>query len=149
MRDLVAFLNRDDVPAIAQAAIAHAQFETIHPFVDGNGRVGRCLIHTVLTRRRLASRILVPVSLVLAAYGDHYIQGLVDFREGRVDEWCGTFASAARLAIDGTARFEKELATMITRWRFVAEARPDSHLWRGGWEATLTPGVTVGSFACD
>jgi hypothetical protein len=141
----VAFINREDLPTLAQAAIAHAQFETIHPFIDGNGRVGRCLIHTVLARRQLASRILVPVSLVLAAYGDHYIQGLVDFREGRADQWCGTFASAARLAIDGAARFEAELATMIARWRLESEARPDSHLWRACEQTTITPVFTVAS----
>jgi Fic family protein len=145
MRDLVAFVNRDDLPTLAQAAIAHAQFETIHPFVDGNGRVGRCLIHTVLARRRLASRMLVPVSLVLAAYGDLYIEGLVDFREGHVDRWCGTFASAARLAVDGAARFEAELATMITRWRLESDARPGSHLWRACEQTTITPVFTVPS----
>lgn len=145
MHDLVAFINRDDLPTVAQAAIVHAQFETIHPFADGNGRVGRCLIHTVLARRRLASRMLVPVSLVLAAYGDHYIQGLVDFREGNIDQWCGTFASAARLAVDGAARFEEELATMITRWRFESEARPDSHLWRACEQTAITPVFTVTS----
>src|SRR5262245_15980501 len=145
MRDLVGFSERGDLPPLAQAAITHAQFETIHPFVDGNGRVGRCLIHTVLARRHLASRILVPVSLVLAAYGDHYIQGLVDFREGRVDQWCGAFASAARFAIDGAGRFEEELATVITRWRFESEARPDSHLWRACEQTTITPVFTVTS----
>jgi Fic family protein len=145
MADLVTFLNRDDLPTLAQAAIAHAQFETIHPFIDGNGRVGRCLIHVVLARRQLASRILVPASLVLAAYGDHYIQGLVDFREGRVDEWCGTFASAARLAIEAAARFEDELATMITRWRLESEARPDSHLWRACAQTAITPVFTAAS----
>jgi Fic family protein len=145
MRDLVAFANRTDVPAIAQAAIAHAQFETIHPFADGNGRVGRCLIHTVLARRRLASRILVPVSLVLAAYGDHYIQGLVDYREGRVDGWCGTFASAARLAVDGATRFEERLAAMIVRWRLESDARTDSHLWRACEQITIAPVFTVAS----
>jgi Fic family protein len=145
MRDLLAFINRADVPALAQAAIAHAQFETIHPFVDGNGRVGRCLIHTILARRRLAARILVPVSLVLAAHGDRYIQGLVDFREGDVDEWCATFASAARLAVEGAARFEEGLATMIARWRLESDARPDSHLWRACEQITVTPVFTVAS----
>ncbi|HMJ03967.1 MAG TPA: Fic family protein, partial [Conexibacter sp.] len=52
--DLVAFLRRDDLPVTLQAAIAHAQFETIHPFADGNGRAGRCLIHVVYRRRGLA-----------------------------------------------------------------------------------------------
>lgn len=149
MADLVAFLHRDDLPVLAQAAIAHAQFETIHPFIDGNGRVGRCLIHTVLARRGLASRMLVPVSLVLAAYGDQYIQGLVDFREGQVDQWCAFFASAARLAIDGAGRFEDQLAAMITRWRYESEARPDSHLWRACEHTTVTPVFTITSLRDD
>jgi Fic family protein len=149
MADLVAFINRDDLPTLAQAAIAHAQFETIHPFLDGNGRVGRCLIHTVLARRRLASRMLVPVSLVLAAYGDHYIQGLVDFREGRIDQWCGAFASAARLAVGGAGQFEEHLAAMISRWRLESEARPESHLWRACERTAITPVFTVTSLRDD
>jgi len=149
MADLVAFVNRDDLPTLAQAAIAHAQFETIHPFLDGNGRVGRCLIHTVLARRGLATRMLVPVSLVLAAYGDQYIQGLIDFREGQVDQWCGTFASAARLAVEGAGQFEEHLGTMISRWRLETEARPDSHLWRACEQTTITPVFTATSLRDD
>jgi Fic family protein len=68
LEDLCQFCNSDDIPAVAQAAIAHAQFETIHSFVDGNGRTGRALIHLVLRRRGLATRVLPPVSLVLATW---------------------------------------------------------------------------------
>ena len=67
--DLCDFCNDDSLPAVAQAAIAHAQFETIHPFVDGNGRVGRALIHLVMRRRGVVSRVLPPVSLILADLG--------------------------------------------------------------------------------
>jgi fido (protein-threonine AMPylation protein) len=51
--DLVAFAHRDDIPALSHAAIAHAQFETIHPFPDGNGRTGRALIHAMIRNRAL------------------------------------------------------------------------------------------------
>src|SRR6185503_1455836 len=70
--DLCKFIERDDLPALAQAAIAHAQFETIHPFEDGNGRVGRCLIHYVLRKRALATSFVPPISAVLAANGRTY-----------------------------------------------------------------------------
>ena len=109
MADLVAFINRDDLPGLAQAALAHAQFETIHPFLDGNGRVGRCLIHVVLRRRGIAPRFVPPVSVVLAARADAYVDGLVGYREGRVPEWCASFAGACERA----ARLSTELAGAI------------------------------------
>jgi Fic family protein len=51
MADLCSFSHEDSPPAVAQAALAHAQLETIHPFADGNGRTGRVLIQLVLRRR--------------------------------------------------------------------------------------------------
>ena len=60
--DLVAFVKRDDLPLLAQAAVAHAQFETIHPFPDGNGRTGRALIHSMLRGHGLTQNVTVPVS---------------------------------------------------------------------------------------
>ena len=86
MRDLVAYVNTDHHSPLTQAAVAHAQFETIHPFADGNGRAGRALIHIVLRRRGLAPRVVPPISLVLATWSDSYIEGLTDFRhEGLAD----------------------------------------------------------------
>ncbi|HEV2361526.1 MAG TPA: Fic family protein, partial [Acidimicrobiales bacterium] len=98
LQDLVSLVNLDDLPAVAQAAIAHAQFETIHPFGDGNGRAGRCLIHVVLRRRGLTPLFVPPISVVLASSAKQYIAGLVDFREGRVDDWIGHFADATTAA---------------------------------------------------
>ena len=96
LEDLVAFVARDDLPAVAQAAVAHAQFETIHPFIDGNGRVGRALVHVVLRRRGVAARFVPPVSIVLAARPAAYVEGLVAFREGRVADWIGSFSERSR-----------------------------------------------------
>ena len=78
--DLLAFCNDDSLPALAQAAVAHAQFETVHPFVDGNGRAGRVLLHLVLRRRGVALRVLPPVSLVLATWSRDYVDGLTATR---------------------------------------------------------------------
>jgi Fic family protein len=113
LNDLVKLINLDDLPAIAQAAIAHAQFETIHPFGDGNGRAGRCLIHVVLRRRGLAPRFVPPVSVILATNARQYIAGLVDFREGRVDDWIGVFAEATKTAIDAAKRLWEQIDALL------------------------------------
>jgi Fic family protein len=127
LEDLCAFCNDDQLPAVAQAAIAHAQFETIHPFVDGNGRVGRALIHLVLRRRGLAPRALPPISLVLATRANDYIGGLVATRyEGAPDGkaahdglnlWVGRFASAAQRSVLDATTFEGRVHELEESWR--------------------------------
>jgi len=111
--DLVAFVNLGDLPAIAQAAIAHAQFETIHPFGDGNGRAGRCLIHVILRRRGLTPLFVPPVSVVLATNARRYVAGLVDFRDGRVDDWIGVFADAATTAAEAAKRLWAQIDALL------------------------------------
>jgi Fic family protein len=117
LEDLVAFVNREDLPAVVQAAIAHAQFETIHPFTDGNGRVGRCLIHVVLRRRGLAPTFVPPVSVVLATNAKAYVRGLTDFREGQVAAWCSSFSYACRSAADNSEKLAARIAALLDQWR--------------------------------
>jgi Fic family protein len=117
LEDLVTFLGRDDLPAVAQAAVAHAQFETIHPFIDGNGRVGRALIHVVLRRRGAAARFVPPVSIVLAARPAAYVDGLVAFREGRVADWIASFATAAARAAAASIELADHVAALQSEWR--------------------------------
>jgi Fic family protein len=127
MDDLCAFCNTNDLPAVAQAAIAHAQFETIHPFVDGNGRTGRAIIHLVLRRRGLALRVLPPVSLVLAALGHAYINGLTAFRyvgltsspdaSVGVNTWVAIFSGACTRSVDDASAFESRAGRLQEQWR--------------------------------
>lgn len=127
LEDLCRFSNEDSLPAVAQAAMAHAQFETIHPFVDGNGRTGRALIHFVLRRRGLATRILPPISLVLATWAGDYIAGLEATRyrgpassraaHDGVNLWVARFAAAARRAVDDTSSFETRAQALQREWR--------------------------------
>ena len=127
LRDLCSFCNEDSLPAVAQAALAHAQFETIHPFVDGNGRTGRALVHLVLRRRGLAPRVLPPVSLILATWATDYVEGLSGTRyRGRatspashegMNRWIALFATACRRAVDDAAAFEERVRELEGAWR--------------------------------
>ena len=127
LEDLCKFANSDDLPAVAQAAIAHAQFETIHPFVDGNGRIGRALIHLILRRRGLAVRVVPPISLILATWSKDYITGLTSTRyigsptsppavEG-MNSWIALFATACRRAIRDAMEFEEHVTHLQEEWR--------------------------------
>ena len=127
LQDLAMFMERDDLPPVMQAAVAHAQFETIHPFADGNGRVGRCLIHVVLTRRGVTPRVVPPISLVLASDAKAYVGGLTDYRADRSNEWIGLFASATRTAAVEATRFSAQLSMLERKWRAAAgPTRKDS-----------------------
>jgi Fic family protein len=116
LADLCEFMNRDDISPVAQAAIAHAQFETIHPFGDGNGRVGRCLIHVLFERRGVAPSYVPPVSLVLGANKDAYIAGLEDFRGDEIDRWVTQFSLAVEEAAQQAKGFSADVAGLQAEW---------------------------------
>jgi Fic family protein len=125
--DLCEFSNDDSLPTVAQAAIAHAQFETIHPFIDGNGRVGRALIHLIFRRRKLTTAASPPVSLILATRARDYIEGLMGTRyegspvsqsaQGGNNQWLGTFASACTRAAEDAEAFEERVRAIQEGWR--------------------------------
>lgn len=93
MRDLLRFLNSSKLDPITVAAVGHAQFETIHPYGDGNGRIGRVLIGWTLSRRT-GLTIPPPVSVAMARDIGGYLSGLVRFRNGDVAGWVQWTAEA-------------------------------------------------------
>jgi len=131
--DLVAFSNDESLPPLVQAALAHAQFETIHPFADGNGRTGRALVQVVLRRRGIAPDYVPPISVVLAADKDGYINGLTDFRAGRENAWLRSFAFAAARAAELAAGYLLRVQELQEEWRRAltpAGVRSDAAAWR-------------------
>lgn len=110
--DLVAFVNADDVDAVSQAAVAHAQFEVVHPFADGNGRVGRVLVAWILVRR-LSVAAPPPVSARIAADVGGYGSGLVLYRLGDHNSWIRWFADA----VSGAGRAQQELVATVEELR--------------------------------
>ncbi|WP_246846355.1 Fic family protein [Humibacter ginsenosidimutans] len=99
MHDLLGFARRTDVPVIAHVAIAHAQFETIHPFLDGNGRTGRALVQSLLRRRGTTLNVAVPVSAGLLHDLDAYFAALTAYRAGDIEPIVTVFVDAAGEAV--------------------------------------------------
>ncbi len=131
--DLVRFADDDALPPIVQAAFAHAQFETIHPFEDGNGRTGRALIQILLVRRGLASTFVPPISIVFAQRKDAYIGGLTSYREDRLADWIESFAGAAARAATLASRYLDRVRALQDDWRGRLRAngppRADAAAW--------------------
>jgi|SRR5579884_236671 len=127
MTDLCRFCNDDRLSPAAQAAVAHGQFEAIHPFVDGNGRVGRALIHMILRKRGLVRNVLPPISLVLATQAEGYVRALnracyvgdalsKDAIAG-VNGWLSLFAGACIGAVKSSEAFEDRISDIQSAWR--------------------------------
>lgn len=128
--DLLTFIARDDLPALAHAALAHAQFETIHPFTDGNGRTGRALVQAMLRQAALTRNVTVPVSAGLLADTDAYFDALTAYRHGEPIPIVVQFAQAAFRAVANGRVLVDELRQTRQGWNEVIKARSDSAIWR-------------------
>ena len=134
LADLCEAINEEHLPPVVQAGLVHAQFETIHPFHDGNGRTGRALIHVVLRRRGMTPQYVPPISIVLASSKDRYVEGLLNFREGDFIGWLTTFASAATQSANLANVYLGEVEMLQKEWRAMlarsANPRSDAAAWK-------------------
>lgn len=131
LEDLFAYADRDDVPPVVQAAVVHAQFESIHPFIDGNGRIGRTLIHAVLRRRRATRHLTVPIASALVAHRERYFAALVDYRRGTAATVVAMLASAVRIATAESWVTATRLTEVRAGWgAAVGGSRPGTPLHR-------------------
>jgi Fic family protein len=112
------FLHDDTLPPLVQAALAHSQFEAIHPFLDGNGRVGRLLITLLLIARGVLPSPLLYLSAWFEATRDEYYARLFGVTErGEWEEWLGYFLTgAAGQAEDALGRIQR-IDALLARWR--------------------------------
>lgn len=135
LEDLCDAVNDDVLPPLIQAALVHAQFETIHPFDDGNGRTGRALIQIVLRRRKIASSYVPPVSVILARSKSKYIGGLTQFREkDGAARWVRQFAESAASAATLAGTYLVAVQELVAKWHGMLESsanpRSDSVAWK-------------------
>lgn len=155
--DLCTFINRDDLPAVVQAGMVHAQFETIHPFADGNGRTGRALIHTVLRRRQSVTAYVPPVSLALATNSRAYIAGLNAYRYVDLPDsaaaaeamrlWLEVFLEATHRSVMDASRLGQDLEALEARWRAAATPRRGSAADRALVSLLSHPVISVDDLA--
>ena len=128
--DLVEFASRPHVSPLTSAAVAHAQFETIHPFADGNGRTGRALVHTMLRDAKVTTHATVPVSAGLLADVGSYFAALGEYRQGDIEPIVSTFAGAAVRAIANGRMLAADTISLRDAWASSLKARSDSTAWR-------------------
>ncbi len=128
--DLCRFARRDDLPVLPQVALAHAQFETIHPFTDGNGRTGRALAHSMLRRLDVTQSVAVPVSAGLLQDTKRYFAALASYREGDVAPIIHTFADAALAAVWNGRKLVDDLENFREVWHRQVSARRGSAAYR-------------------
>ena len=128
--DLVVFADRPDVPSLVAIAVAHAQFETIHPFTDGNGRTGRALAQAMLRHRGITRCVAVPVSAGLLADVEGYHAALTAYRSGDVNPIVGAFADASLRAVANARALVAEIDGIRQEWEGRLRVRRDSNAWK-------------------
>jgi Fic family protein len=128
--DLIQFNARDDINPIVKAAILHAQFETIHPFIDGNGRTGRALIHVVLRSEMILRHTALPISAGLLHNIQNYFKALAAYHDGDylkiTEELCDAIFEAVKLGGAMIQNIEK----ITDDWRSRIVARKDAKIWQ-------------------
>ena len=129
MSDLMRFVQRNDLPILVHAALAHAQFDTIHPFPDGNGRTGRTLVHAMLRGKGLTRNVTIPVSAGLLMNTRAYFDALTAYRDGRPDRIVTLLADASFAAILNGRELVSDLRETQARWHTLITARRDSAAW--------------------
>jgi len=130
INDLVRFIARTDLPVLAHAALAHAQFETIHPFPDGNGRTGRALVHAQLRHQALTRHVTLPVSAGLLSNVEAYFDALTAYRSGEPLPIVERFAEAAFAAVANGRRLVSDLRSLRADWETRIRARRGATAWR-------------------
>lgn len=145
--DLISFAQRSDMPALPQIAVAHAQFETIHPFTDGNGRTGRALVQALLRNKRMTRQVTVPVSAGLLADTGAYFAALTSYRDGDAAPIVERFARATVRSIANGRELIAQLRSIRQSWNSRITARSDSAVWKVADLLTRRPVINAALLA--
>ena len=130
LEDLISYSSRIDVNPIVKAAIMHAQFETIHPFIDGNGRTGRTLLHKSLRKDGVLQSVTLPISAGLLNNTSEYMKSILSFQEGDPIPIIIQISSALELAINIGYKASNEVSAIVKHWEEVINERNTSSIWK-------------------
>jgi len=117
--DLEQYIHESSMtPDLIKAGLLHYQFETIHPFLDGNGRMGRLLVVFFLCQTKVLKRPLLYLSEFLKAYKDEYYNNLQSVREsGQIEEWLKFFLTAIWRVSEAAAETAHQVLALRERHR--------------------------------
>lgn len=130
MEDLLAFSNRRDIPVLVQASIMHAQFENIHPFTDGNGRIGRAMITALLRQCGHTRHTTIPIAAAFASRRQDYFRTLWAYRDGDAQPIVRLITESIRVASQESRVTAQRLVEMPYEWDTKAE-KPRTHSTAG------------------
>ncbi|MBC8088513.1 MAG: Fic family protein [Phycisphaerae bacterium] len=110
--------DTDGIPTLIRAGLAHAQFETIHPFLDGNGRVGRLLITFLLCERGVLNQPLLYLSLYFKKYKEQYYEALQRVRtHGEWEQWIAFYLEGVHEVATEASSTAQDLIKLFERDR--------------------------------
>lgn len=141
--DALRFARRDNLDVLPQIAITHAQFETIHPFPDGNGRTGRALVHAMLRSTGTTRQVTVPVSAGLLSDPQGYFDALTAYRRGNPVPIVEVFTKSSFAAVKNSRTLIDDLKQARSRWDSALHARQGSTARRALDLFAEQPVVTV------
>lgn len=130
MEDIVLFASRDEVDPVVQAAITHAQFETVHPFIDGNGRCGRVLLHKMLRKSGVLKHVTLPVSAGLLHNIDSYMEALSAYQQGNPIVVVEQLVEALELSLVVGKLVAQRLDEVFGNWRSIMNERAGSSIYQ-------------------
>ncbi|MEG0477232.1 MAG: Fic family protein [Raoultibacter sp.] len=147
LRDLTSFSERSNVAPIAKAAVFHAQFETIHPFTDGNGRTGRALLHRILARDEVLLHATLPISAGLLHDVEPYMEALDAYHEGEIEPIVGLLIDALELAVVVGSHIASDVDEILAGWRERTTQRKGSAIYQLPALLVEQPVVSIASVA--
>jgi len=130
LSQLIAFCNRDDLHPLIISSFAHAYFEIIHPFEDGNGRVGRILIQMILKEKAFLEHMYLPFSVGLVKDQTRYIHALNDFKLGIYDTIITVMLENGLALVPKVYEVLEQILNLKLKWQQTLNLRQDALAWK-------------------